>query len=476
LNFIFPEKLNIASNFRNSEVSTFPGGQQTQLIGKDRKSCELILSVDKKFDTHITESFTVMSDIESSRYNKALQGVSILKISEFIEENLGRFPHEQLLVSEIDYDKSPLYGINQLPAFIRPYDDKFQFEMKFLKTALRAILAESIYLNPRKEQWLNDAIANYLLIAYVEEFYPDQKLLGKLSKIWGLRSFNLAKMGFNEQYPFLYNLTARRNLDQPLTESNDSLIKFNQKVANKYKAGQGLSYLASYVGRDKVDTSIKTYYKFFQKSETQTIDFQSIMKRSTDIDVDWFFDTYVSTGRKIDFKIEKIVKSKDSLYVTIKNKERTDVPISVFGLKNDSVVSKYWFTGIKEQKVFSIPQNGEEKLVLNYDHKIPEFNQRDNWKAIGGIFKGNKKLKFTFFKDSENPYYNQIFYVPVVNFNIYDGWTPALRLYNKTFLRKPIIFDFSPGYSFREKTFVGSGRITYQKYLTKTGLYVIQIH
>jgi len=267
-------------------------------------------------------------------------------------------------------------------------------------------------------------------------------------------------------------MSARRHADQPLTESNDSLLKFNQKVANKYKAGQGLSYLASYVGKDEVDTTIKTYYQFFKTNKTQTSDFESILKRSADVNIDWFFDTYVSTDRKIDFKIKKITKSKDSLHITIKNKEETDVPISLFGLKNDSILTKYWFTGIKDEKTVSIARQGEERLVLNYDQKIPEFNQRDNWKSLGGFFSQNKKLKFTFFRDSENPYYNQIFYVPVVNFNIYDGWTPGLRLYNKTLLQRPFVYDFAPSYSFREKTITGFGKIAYRKYLSKSGLYV----
>lgn len=472
LNFNFPRRLDIASNFKNSEITSSGNGMLTQLVGKNRKSCEVILTPTKRFVKHLAENMAITSDIESVRYDEISQGVSILKIVEFIKANLGTYPHDQLLVSEIEYSKSPLYGLNQLPTFIRPYEDKFQFEMKFLKTALGRILSESVYLNPRKEQWLNDAIVNYLMIAYVEEYYPDQKLLGKLSKIWGIRSFNLAKMGFNEQYPFLYNMSARRHADQPLTVSHDSLLKFNQKVANKYKAGQGLSYLASYVGRNKVDTSIKTYYQFYKVNKTTTSDFESILKRSVDVNINWFFDTYVSTDRKIDFKIKKIEKTEDSLRITIKNKETTDVPISLFGLKNDSVVSKYWFTGIKNGKTITIGRSGEEKLVLNYDQKIPEFNQRDNWKSLGGFLSGNKKLKFTFFRDSENPYYNQVFYVPVVNFNIYDGWTPGMRLYNKTLLQRPFVYDFAPSYSFREKTFVGFGKVTYRKYLSKSGLYV----
>ncbi len=472
INLVYPKNLFLSSNIRTLGNTKFPNGQQAQLTAHQQKNCEIILTRNKRFTTHVTPYATVVTDLNENKYDPIRQGVSINNVVKFIHENLGKYPHPRLLVSEIDYNKNPLYGVNQLPSFIRPYEPQFQFEMKFLKTALINILEETVYLDPRKEQWLTDAIANYLMIAYVEANYPDQKLLGKLSNVWGLRSFNLAKMSFNEQYPFLYMLTARRNLDQPLVTPNDSLIKFNQKIANKYKAGLGLSYLASYVGKEKIDESIKTFYKFYQLNRVKVLDYESILKRSADQNIDWFFNNYVYTDRRIDYKIKKVEKTSDSLSITIKNKEGTMVPISLFGLKNDSVVSKYWFSDISKEKQFTIPRNNEDRLVLNYDQKIPEFNQRDNWKSLGGFLSGNKKLKLTFLKDSENPYLNQIFYTPVLGFNLYDGWTPGMRLHNKTLLERPFVFDISPSYSFRENGFVGSGRVSYRKYLSKTGLYV----
>ncbi|MFS4469057.1 metalloprotease [Maribacter sp. 2210JD10-5] len=472
INFSYPDSLYLTTNFDKVDETYYPNGQFVTLQADKRKSAELILQTEKRFTTHITPQMTVVTDISPPRYSPVEQGISINKVTAFIEENLGKFPHSKLVVSQMDYQKNPLYGLNQLPSFIRPYEQQFQFEMQFLKTALTAILKETMFLDPRKEQWLNSAIANYLMIAYVDQYFPDQKLLGKLSRIWGVRSFHLAKMGFNEQYPFLYNLMARTNRDQPLDTPNDSLLKFNQKIANKYKAGLGLAYMANYVGKDKVDESIKTFFKYYQMNKVKVLDFESILKRATDKDIDWFFKEYVSTDRKIDFKIKDIEKTDDSLKVLIKNKERTNVPISMFGLKNDSVISKYWFKDIDSLKTFTIPNNKEDKLVLNYDQKIPEFNQRDNWKSVKGSIFGNKKLHFTFFKDSENPYYNQVFYVPVLNFNIYDGWTPGMRLYNKTLLERPFVYDFAPSYSFREKAFVGYGKFSYRKYLSKSGLYV----
>ncbi len=472
IDFTYPKGLFLSSNFRENKKTLMSNSQRVELVAENQKSAGLILTPQNVFTTHITPQMKVVTNISAPRYDPIAQGISINRITDFIDRNLGKYPHEKLLVSETDYNKDPLYGINQLPSFIRPYDQQFQFEMKFLKTALNSILRETVFLDPRKEQWLNSAIANYLMIEYVEEFYPDQKLLGNLSRIWGIRSFNLAKMGFNEQYPFLYNLTARKNLDQALITPNDSLIKFNQKIANKYKAGLGLAYLADYIGKEKVDESIKTFFKYYQLNKVKILDFESILKRSTDKDINWFFGEYVSTDRRIDFKIKKVDKTEDSLKVTIKNKEGTNVPISMFGIRNDTLVSKYWFKDIKTLETFTVPNNHEDKLVLNYDQKIPEFNQRDNWKSLKGFLSSNKKLKFTFFKDSENPYYNQVFYVPVVNFNVYDGWVPGMRLYNKTLLERPFVYDFAPSYSFREKAFVGYGKFSYRKYLSKSGLYV----
>lgn len=473
INFTYPEDLFLASNYRTSNISNFPGGHHVQLLGDNRKNCEIILTADDRFTKHVTEHVTITTDIESNKYGEIAQGISINRVSQFLNENLGRYPHGNLLVSEFDYSKSPLYGISQLPSFIRPYEEQFQFEMKFLKTAIRNYLKESLYLNPREERWVNDAIGYYLMIKYVEEYYPDQKLAGKLSRIWGIKNFHFAQMDFNEQYALFSMLSARKNIDQALTTRNDSLIKFNQKIANSYKAGLGMSYLSAYLGEKKVDSTVLDFYQNYKlKQYVSAKDFHNTIKKYADKEVDWFFDSYVNTDKKIDFKIKKIKKTEDSITFVLKNKRGTNVPISVFGLEKDSVVSQYWFSGIDTTKSVTIPRQGEDRLVLNYDQKIPEFNQRDNWKTLNGFFSSNKKLKFQFFKDTEDPYYNQIFYVPIVNFNLYDGITPGLRLYNKTFLERPFQYDISPTYSFLERTLVGKASLRYRKYHNKTGLFV----
>ena len=471
VNFTHPKKLKLTSNYiigstENSENTI------THLSSKLQKSAILILAPENVLTKHVLLSGVIETDLAAPRYSPIEQSISIQKVTEFIIENLGDLPQEKLVVRELDYNRNPLYGINQLPSFVRPYGEAFQFELKFLKTAVATLLDETLFLNPRKDYWLPSAITNYMMMKYVAKFYPNQKLLGKLSRIWGFRKYQLAKMDFNDQYSFLYNLTARKNLDQSLQTSKDSLIKFNQKIANRYKAGLGLTYLADYIGPENVANSLKSYYAQFQLKESESIDFKSILESNTTKNIDWFFNEYVASDKRIDFKIVKAKKQGDSINLQIKNKNGAVVPISLSGIKNDTVITNYWFSNITDVSDFTIPNNLEERLVLNYEQTIPEFNQRDNWKSLGGFLSSNRKVKFTFFKDAEDPNYNQVFYVPIVNFNVYDGWVPGIRLYNKTLLERPFVYDFAPSYSFREKTIVGYGKFNFRKYLNKSGLYV----
>jgi hypothetical protein len=472
INFIFPDSLFLGSNFSDLSNKRFPGKQYMTLRGSNRKSCDIILNPYNRFIKHLSPDMIVVSDIVAGKYNSVEQGISISRITRFMRENLGDFPFEQLLVSEIDFNKNPLYGLNQLPSFIRPYDEKFQFEMKFLKTALTSYIHETIFIDPRQEKWVTDALINYLMILYVEEFYPDQKLLGKLSDFWLLRNFHLAEMAFNDQYSMMYMLMARKNLDQPLTTPNDSLIKFNQKIANTYKAGLGLAYLGEYMGKENVDASIREFYENFKLKDVTSKDFENVLKSNSHKDINWFFDAYVSSNRRIDFKISKVEKTEDSLHVHIKNKTGTNVPISLFGINRDTIISQYWFNNIEDEKEVVIPRQNEARLVLNYDQKIPEYNQRDNWKSLNGFFSSNKRLKLEFLKDAEDPYYNQLFYMPVIGFNLYDGLSPGIRLTNKTLIEKPFLFQVAPSYALKAHSFVGYGRLNYRKYLAKSGLYV----
>ena len=470
----FPINYQLISELNTLDIKQNRDKQTFYLHGKDRVNTNLILKKFTNFKFVQTDDFTIYSDVTSEGITAEEKAIITDKITRFITENLGEYPHERLLITKDGYKKDPLYGLNQLPDFIRPFSDNFQYELKLLKTALNNYLENTLLINPRKDYWLRDGIQIYFLMKYIETYYPDTKMIGTLANIWGIRAFHAADLDYNDQFTLFFMEMARTNRDQPLTTSKDSLLKFNANIAGKYKAGIGLRYLDDFVNSSIIETTIYDYLKTNQLQITNSTVFENLIKSKTSKDVNWFFKDYLDTREKIDFKIKDVKKFDDSIKFTIRNKRDNSMPISLFKFSNDSIISKSWVENIGRDKRLTIPRDSIDKLALNYDNRIPEFNLRDNYKSLKGFLFNNKPFQFRLFKDVEDPYYNQIFLMPLVEFNnIYDGLTLGAKFYNKTVLRKRLNYRFSPQYATKSKSLTGSSSVSYTHLIEDMDLYNI---
>ncbi|MCF6295602.1 MAG: metalloprotease [Flavobacteriaceae bacterium] len=467
-NYLLTSELDLLNTVQHTNTQT------VLLSGKDRIDSKLFLNKLPVYKTIQTDNFSLISNITEKDLEATDKAVITDKITSFISKYLGNYPHKKLIVSVIDTKKDPIYGLNQLPEFIRPFPIHFQYELILLKSTLNNFLDNTLLINPRKEQWLKDGIQIYFLIKYIEDYYPDMKLLGSLANVWGIRSFHAADLKFNEQYGLVYMHMARTNLDQPLTMHKDSLLKFNKNLANKYKAGVGLKYLDDYINEDILEVSIKSFLDKNRIKTTTAKDFEIFLKSQTTKNIDWFFEDFITTRKKIDFKIKNVKKTNDSITLTIKNKRENKMPVSLFTLNNDSIISKTWIDNVNGEKTLTIPRNNANKLVLNYDNTIPEFNLRDNWKSLKGFFFNNKPFQLRLIKDVEDPYYNQVFIMPLIEFrNIYDGLILGAKLHNKTLLRKGFNYRLSPQYGTKSKSLTGGATVFYLKYIEDKNLYNI---
>jgi hypothetical protein len=467
-NYVLTSELDLLNTIQHKNTQT------VLLSGKNRIDSKLFLNKLPIYKTIQTDNFSLISNITEKDLEATDKAIITDKITSFISKYLGNYPHKKLIVSGIDTKKDPIYGLNQLPEFIRPFPIHFQYELILLKSTLNNFLDNTLLINPRKEQWLKDGIQIYFLIKYIEDYYPDMKLLGSLANVWGIRSFHAADLKFNEQYGMIYMHMARTNLDQPLTMQKDSLLKFNENLANKYKAGVGLKYLDDYINEDILEVSIKSFLDKNRIKTTTTKDFEIFLKSQTTKNINWFFEDFIATRKKIDFKIKNVKKTNDSITLTIKNKRKNKMPVSLFTLYNDSIISKTWINNIIGKKTLTIPKNNADKLVLNYDKTIPEFNLRDNWTSLKGFFFNNKPLQLRLVKDIEDPYYNQVFVMPIIEYrNIYDGLILGVKLHNKTLLRKGFNYRLSPQYGTKSKSLTGVATVSYLKYIENKNLYNI---
>jgi hypothetical protein len=461
-----------ASALNMLNISNENGRKNIRLIGNDRIESKLYLTQTYLFENIYAHSHEIITNLKDDNLQTEIKEVILNRILEFLEERLGTYPHNHIFVTQEDYLNSPLYGLNQLPGFIRPFPDGFQYDIKQFKTITNNYLKNTLLLNPRTDQWVNDAILVSLMMDYVDIFYPKMKLIGNLSDIIGIRWFHAADLEFNDQYQLMYMNSARLNFDQPLATSQDSLVKFNKNIANSYKAGVGLKYMEEYLESDAVKESIFQFYSKYRLQPTSQEKFKQILQNNASKDISWFFKDYVQTNKKIDFSIKKVKKRDDSLVVTVRNRRDNDVPVSVYGINDGRVVSKTWVEEVDKLKDVTIPRKDVERVALNYEQKIPEINQRNNYKGVTTLF--DRPLQFRLLQDVEDPRYNQLFFMPEFDYNLYDGISIGPKLYNNTFLNRNFNFTISPKFGFNSKTIVGSASISNAHQYENSELYAVR--
>ena len=464
VNLSVPKAYNVISDLDTQvSESSFNAYEKIAILrGDDRIDAKILIVQKSDFEAIETDHLTVITNIQDKKVVPVQRALIADRISYFLNDKLGDYPHKRLLVTDLDYKEKPVYGFNELPSFITPYPQGFEYELKLLKTTINNYVNNTLLFNPREDHWVQEGIKIFLFMQYIDTYYPDLKAIGNLSTYWIVRQFYGAKLKFNDQFRLLYLHTARLNIDQALTTPKDSLNKFNENIASANKSGAGLHYLGEFIGQDTLLHNIKRFYKDYKLENVNATHFEQLLKEGTSKNIDWFFGDYLSTRKKIDYTIKRSKIKGDSVYVTVKNKRHHQAPIALFGLKNDSIVSKKWITDVEDETTLAYPKDSIDTFVLNYDNAAPEYNTRNNYEKPGAFLGINKPFHPKLLQDFENPKKNQIFIIPTFEFNVYDGFSPGVNTYNKTILTKRLNYKIEPQYGLRSNKIIGSAAITYR--------------
>ena len=257
----------------------------------------------------------------------------------------------------------------------------------------------------------------------------------------------------------------RRNLHQEITLPKNELTRYNEQIGTPSQSGLLFNYL---INSFKLDMN-----EFLLIVKKENLSGNELVKKFED-----FFNTfglknfeqYLNRRTSIDLFFEKINFEKDSIGFVIKEKNNIEIPFKVGFTKKNNEIDVINYDSGDIGKNITYPNKDYKYLEINPDRNLPEFNRNNNVKRIGSG--GFKKIKFSFVKDIEDPFSNQIFYNPRLNFNAYDGVLVGTRLNNKTIKSRPFIFVAEPFYSTREKNLVGSFSGLYSKYTENSNYYL----
>ncbi len=468
IHFSYPERFKVYSNLLSRGSQTKNGTRFEEFQGKQQTKAQFEFVTKDKIKTfRLTDGTHIETDLHSEALNDASHIERIETIHRFVKSFLPPYPHEKILILKRDYNKNPFYGLNFLPSFLHLFPDHFDFETQFLKVYLWNYLEEYLQIDKRKDHWILGGLQTYLIIKYIEENYADEKFIGALSDFPLLNRYALADLKFNDSFQFFYEWTQSNNLQQADTVSKELLLKFNEQKASPYHVGVGLRFLANSFTPEAWNNGLNQYL-----TQHGQEDLKNVLSTKTNQSIDWFFEDYITQRVPFDWQLKNIEKSTALNKALLTEKNGRKAPLQVGWIKKDSLIKSEWVTFQSRDTILQWKPLDADYIAINPTYNFPESNKQNNWKALKTPL-NIKPLSLRFVKDIEDPKRNQLFFNPITDFNAYDGITLGMRLFNGRLKKQLFKYEFSPQYTFLEKSWVGHVRVgTYfyndnsQNYLT----------
>ncbi len=468
VDFEIPKELVIQSNLTAFKSQTLQDKRYVSYSASQQKRTLFFIGTEDIYESFNVGGVILKSNIVSEDLSYNAKLYSLQKISNYLNENIGKYPHGKLIVAQEKYDKRPFYGLTLIPELLKPFPVQFEYELRVLNTLLYDYLTETLDLHPREDFWFLGGLHSYLIIQYVNANYPDKKLFGLLMRqpiaLFFLKQYHFVDLDFKDAYREFHEFILRNNLQQPVITNKEDLIKFNEQIGHPSQVGILINYLEKNSAQP-----LKPFIDQLQEAPLSAAALQEGFKSYFNTEQIEGFSKVFEKRNFIDLKFSDFKREKDSVALTIEEKNNIGLPFTLGWVKNDRLIQEKAFSSNALGEKIKLASLDADYLVINPTEKLAEFNPRNNWKKISGL--GNKPFRFRFVKDIEEPQYNQIFYNPRSYFNKYDGLSVGVRLNNKSVKRKPLTVTAEPFYSTYLKTFVGSFGALYNQYNVSSPYY-----
>lgn len=342
-------------------------------------------------------------------------------------------------------------------AVIGHVEDAYALDEVIAHEAAHNWFYSAIANNERMYPFLDESIGSAYELRYMNLYYPEKKLWEVYFTNYKLaRFFNVTHMPVQRMSELSWLTTARNNLEQPIDLKVTDFGDDNYGTMVYNKAALGFNYLRAWLGDSLFDASIQQYYQHWKFRHPQPEDLRLVFEKQTSKSLNWFFDDFLGTTKRLDYKLLRLKKNQ----LLIKNKGKLAAPVHLAGMNGDSMIYEQWTDGFSGSRWISLPDSAVAKVILDPLHRSSEIFRLNNNIRTKGIFPKADPIKTQFYFTLEDPAKRTLMYIPVINWNRENGFMLGVALYNGFILPKPFEYFLMPFFSFRTNDIVGLGKIS----------------
>ena len=307
--------------------------------------------------------------------------------------------------------------------------------------------------NERDHAWMDEGMNSYYEYRYMRKYYgvrADMEIPGILMNHTHEDIFEIG---------YLFN--ARRNMDQACETHSNEFDMVNYGLSAYVKPGTVLGHLEKYLGTEEFDRIMQLYYEQWKFKHPYPEDFRNLFEKESDKNLDWFFDGYINSNKKLDYAIKDIETSENGYSISLKNVGEIAAPFPVSGMKDGEVVETKWYDGFSNITEIDFPKGDYDKLIIDAENITLDANRKNNNIKTSGILKTVEPVDIGFLGAVENARENTLNIWPAFGYNKYDGGMLGLTFHNGLLPAKNLEWQIAPMYGFSSLDLTGVGNIQY---------------
>jgi hypothetical protein len=253
----------------------------------------------------------------------------------------------------------------------------------------------------------------------------------------------------DEEVFFDYLNAAIRGKDEPLNTSSDM---FNGALGHGggyntvyYKTATMLYNLQYVLGDSLFQHAMQNYFQQWKFCHPYDEDFRNSIIQFTLVDLNWFFDEWLTTIKVIDYKIGKVKSiAADSSSITFKRKGRMQMPIDFQVISNENkkynfYIPNDWFQ--KQTDATTLPKwygwdnvqpaytcklkipGGIKNVIIDTSYRLADINILNNSKKFPATISFDSQIK----NDPDWHHY-EFLWRPDLWYNAIDGFKAGIHL------------------------------------------------
>ncbi len=238
--------------------------------------------------------------------------------------------------------------------------------------------------NERAHGWMDEGINSFYEIRTLNAKYGKERsfISDPDSLGWGGMEDFFRPVGSSELYTWLLHGLMWRDLDQTNNVPAQEHIWNGNATITYYKTAMMMFALKYYLGDDRFDRAMQSYFSKWKFKHPYPEDFYSAISESAGEDLNWFFEQWNNTRKVNDFVISGITteKTPEGFKTTIlpenKGEMVTAVPVFLILENGDTLIGK-WDPKKSESVSFS-HQAEVKKAGINLTNEIYELDYTNN--------------------------------------------------------------------------------------------------